>query len=105
MEFLLVDIDSGEEVDGELGERTGEVFDEAEHGVFVFYVFCCLYEFDCQQAKAHQRSFQRMTRKGTPCMIASIVREAGSICLIIDRVVRFTLRHRERGGRECDRRL
>ena len=34
MEFLLVDIDSGEEVDG---ERTGEVFEEAEHGVFVFY--------------------------------------------------------------------
>jgi hypothetical protein len=34
VEFLLVDIDSGEEVDGELGERTCEVFEEAEHGVW-----------------------------------------------------------------------
>ena len=34
MEFLLDDTDSGEEVDGELGERIGEVFEEAEHGVW-----------------------------------------------------------------------
>lgn len=81
MKFLLVDIDSGEEVDGELGERTGEVFEEAEHGVFVFYVFCCLYGFDCQQAKAHQRSFLRLTRKGTPCMIASFASAAVRIII------------------------